>query len=148
MSSKRILTMAKTASVPRGSTPLSSTPLKRNKQDGTDDASNKQKRQKTNNNAKSKKALDDTSCETGAVTVHDVDNFVATCTADPDSLGNAQPDKQQQEQQSKETTESNQSNADDPKMPENITKMPVRRSTVSKKQCFPIWKILIYSTYL
>jgi hypothetical protein len=137
-SSKRIISiMAITASVPRGSTPLSSTPSK-NKRDGIDDASNKQKHQKTNNNAKSKEALDDTSCKTGTVTVHDVDNFVVTCTADPDSSGNAQPDKQQQEQQSKETTESNKSNADDPKMPENITKMPVRRRTVSKKQCFPI----------
>ncbi len=92
--------------------------------------------------------MDDTSCETGAVTVHDVDNFVATCTADPNSLGNAQPDKQQQKQQSKEITERKESNADNPKMPENITKTPVRRSTVSKKQCFPIWKILIYSIYL
>jgi hypothetical protein len=140
--------MAKAASVPRGSTPPLSTPPKCNKQDSTDDASNKQKRQKTNNNANSKEALDNTSCETGAVTVHDVNNFVATCTADPDSSGNAQPDKQQQEQPSKETTESNESNADDPKMPEYITKTPVRRSTVSKKQCFTIWKILIYSTYL
>jgi hypothetical protein len=47
MSSKRIIsTMAKTASMPRGSTPPLSTPLKRHKQDGTDDASNEQKRQK------------------------------------------------------------------------------------------------------
>jgi hypothetical protein len=136
--------MAKTLSVPRGSTPPLSTPPKRNKQDGTNNASNERRCQKTNNNAKSKEALNDTSCKTGTVTVHNVDNFVATCTADPDSSGNAQPDKQQQEQQSKETTESNESNADDPKMPENITKTPVGRSTVNKKQCFPIWKILIY----
>jgi hypothetical protein len=54
--SKRIIsTMAKTASVPRGSTPPSSTPLKRNKQDGTDNASNKQKRQKTNKTPKAKR---------------------------------------------------------------------------------------------
>jgi hypothetical protein len=128
--------MAKTASVPRGSTPPLSTPPKCNKQDGTNDASNKQKCQKTNNNAKSKEALDDTSCKTGTVTVHDVDNFVTTCTANPDSWGNAQPDEQQQEQQSKETTESNESNADDPKMLENITKMPVHSSTVSKNNVF------------
>ena len=146
---KRIIsTMAKAAGVQRGSNPLLSTPTKRDKQDGINDASNKQKRQIANNNAKNKEALDDTSSKTGAVTVHDVDNSMATCTADPDSSGNAQPDEQQQEQQSKETTESNESNADDPKMPENITKTPVCRSTVSKKQCFPIWKILIYSTYL
>ncbi len=81
------------------------TPMKRNKRDGIDDASNEQKRQKTNNNAKSKEALDNTSSKTGAVTVHDVDNFVATCTADPDSSGNARHDEQQQKQQSKETTE-------------------------------------------
>ncbi len=82
--------------------------------------------------------MDNTSCKKGAVTVQDVNNFVVTCTADPDSLGNAQPDEQQQEQQSNETTKSNKSNADKPKMPENITKMPVCRSTVRKKQCFPI----------
>jgi hypothetical protein len=125
--------------VPRGSTPPSSTPPKRNKRDGNNDASNKQKRQKTNNNTKSKEALDDTSCKTGAVTVHDVVNFVATaCTADPNSSGNAQPDKQQPKQQSKETTESNKSNADDPKMPEKNIETPVRRSTVSKKTMFSI----------
>jgi hypothetical protein len=83
--------------------------------------------------------LDDTSCKTGAVTVHNVINFVATaCTADPDSLGNAQPDKQQPKQQSKETTESNECNADNPKTPENNIKTPVRRSTVSKKTMFSI----------
>ncbi len=60
--------------------------------------------------------MDDTS---SAVTVHDVNNSMATCTADPDSLGNARHDKQQQKQQSKETTERNESNADDPKTPEN-----------------------------
>jgi hypothetical protein len=131
--------MAKTASVPRGSTPPSSTPPKCNKRDGNNDASNEQKRQKTNNNAKSKEALDDTSCKTGAVTVHDVVNFVVTaCTADLDSSGNAQPDKQQPKQQSKETTKSNESNADDPKTPENNIKTPVCRSTVSKKTMFSI----------
>jgi hypothetical protein len=146
---KRIIsTMAKSPSVPRGSNPLSSTPTKRNKQDCIDDASNKQKHQKTNNNAKSKEALDDTSSKTGTVNVQDVDNSVATCTADPDSSGNAQHNKQQQKQQSKETTERNKSNTDDPKTPENNINTPVRRSTVSKKQCVPFWIILIYSTYL
>ncbi len=141
--------MVKTASVPRGSTPPSSTPPKHNKRDGNDDASNERKHQKSNNNAKSKEALDDTSCKTGTVTVPNVVNFVATaCTADPNSSGNAQPDKQQPKQQSKMTTESNESNADNPKMPENNIKTPVCRSTVNKKQCFPFWKILINSTYL
>jgi hypothetical protein len=135
---KRIIsTMAKAAGVQRGSNPPSSIPPKRNKRDGNNNASNKRKHKKTNNSAKSTEALDDTSSKTGAVTVHDVNNFVATCTADPDSLGNAQPDEQQQKQQSKETTESNESNADDPKMAENNIKTPVCRSTVSKKQCFP-----------
>jgi hypothetical protein len=96
MSLKRIIsTMAKSASVPRGSNPPSSTPTKRNKQDGINKARNEQKRQNTNSNTKSKEVLDDTSSKTGAVTVHDVDNSVATCTADPDSSGNARHDKQQ-----------------------------------------------------
>jgi hypothetical protein len=56
--------------------------------------------------------------------------------------------KQQQKQQSKETPEGNESNADNPKTPENNINTPVRKSTVSKKQSFPFWKILIYSTYL
>jgi hypothetical protein len=128
--------MAKSASVPRGSNPPLSTPTKHNKQDCINDASNKQKRQKTNNNAKSKEALDNTSSKTGAVTVHNVDNSVATCLTDPDSLGNAWHDKQQQKQQSKETTERNKSNADNPKTPENKINAPVRRSTVSKKTMF------------
>jgi hypothetical protein len=52
---KRIIsTMAKSGSVPRGSDPLVSTPTMCNKQDGINDASNEQKHQKTNNNAKSK----------------------------------------------------------------------------------------------
>jgi hypothetical protein len=92
---------------------------------------------KKNNNAKSKEALYNTSCKTGAVTVHNVVNFVATtCTADPDSLGNSQPNEQQPKQQSKETTESNKSNVDDPKTPENNIKTPVHRSTVIKKTMF------------
>ena len=136
---KRIIsTMAKSGSVPRGSNPPSSTPTKRNKRDGINDASNERKHQKTNNNAKSKEALDNTSSKTGTVTVHVVDNSVATCTADPDSSGNARHDKQQQKQQSKETTERNKSNADDPKTPENNINTPVRRSTVSKKTMFSI----------
>jgi hypothetical protein len=124
------------ASVPRGYTSPLSTPTKRNKQDGNDTASNKRKRKKNNNNATSKEALDDTSSKTRAVTVRDVDNSMATCTADPNSSGNAQPNKEQQKQQSKETTESNKSNADYPKTPQNNIKTPVRRSTVSKKKCF------------
>jgi hypothetical protein len=82
--------------------------------------------------------LDDTSSKTGAVTVHDVNNFRATCTADPVSSGNARHDEQQQKQQSKETTERNESNADDPKTPENSINTPVHRSTVSKKTMFSI----------
>jgi hypothetical protein len=112
--------------------------MKRNKQDCIDDASNKQKHQKTNNNAKSKEALDDTSSKTGTVTVHDVDNSAATCTADPDNLGNAWHNKQQQKQQSKETTERNKSNSDNSKMLENNINTPVHRSTVSKKTMFSI----------
>jgi hypothetical protein len=134
MSLKRIvLTMAKSASVPRGSNPPSSTPTKRNKRDCINNASNKQKRQKTNNNAKSKEALDDTSSKTGAVTVQDVNNSMALCTADPNSSGNAQHDKQQQKQQSKETTERNKSNADDPKTPEN-NRLSVRRMYHSRRK--------------
>jgi hypothetical protein len=106
-----ILTMAKTASVPRGSTPPTYTPPKRNKQDSTDDASNDRKHQKNTNSAKGKQALEDTSCKTGAETVQDIVKYGVTCNADPDSLGNAQPNKQQPGQQSQETTESNESNA-------------------------------------
>jgi hypothetical protein len=137
--SKRIIsTMVKSASVPRGSNPPYSTPTKRNKWDGINNARNKQKHQKTNNNAKSKAALDDISNKTGTVTVHNIDNSVATCTADPNSSGNARHDEQQQKQQSKETTERNESNADDPKTPENNINTPVRRSTVCKKTMFSI----------
>ncbi len=46
-----VLTMARTPA--KGSTPLSSTPPKRNKQEGNNDVSNKQKCKKPNNNAKS-----------------------------------------------------------------------------------------------
>ncbi len=71
-----ISTMARTPA--KGSTPPSSTPPKRNKQKGNNNVSNKGKRKETNNNAKSKEALIDTSSKTGAVTVnltvHDVDN--------------------------------------------------------------------------
>jgi hypothetical protein len=57
-------------------------------------------------------------------------------------------DKEQQKQQSNENAEVHESNAEDPKMTENNINTPERRSTVSKKQCFPYWKILIYSTNL
>ncbi len=154
MSSKRIVsTMPRTASVARGSTPLLSTPPKRNKGDGNDDISNKQKRQKINNKAKSKEALMDTSSKTGAVTVnltvHDVNNIVATCTVDPNSLGNARHDKQQQKGQSNKTTDGNESNAEDPKTTqENNINTPVLGSTVSKKTIFSILENIAYSTYL
>jgi hypothetical protein len=149
MLSKGIVsTMPRTASVARGFTPLSSTPPKRNKGDGKDNVSNKQKRQKTNNNAKSKEALMDTSSKTGAVTVnltvHDVNNIVATHTVDPNSLGNAHHDEQQQKGQSNMTTEGNESKAEDPKTTqENNISTPVLGSTVSKKQHFSFWKILL-----
>jgi hypothetical protein len=98
MSSKGIvLTMARTPA--KGSTPLSSTPPKCNKQKGNDDVSNKRKHKETNTDAKSKEALINSSSETGAVTVnltvHDVNNDVATRTADPDSSDNARHDEQQ-----------------------------------------------------
>ncbi len=66
--------------------------------------------------AKSKEALINTSSKTGAVTVnltvHNVDNNVATHTADPDSLDNARHNEQQQTEQSMETTEGEESNAE------------------------------------
>ncbi len=132
----------------KGSTPPSSTPPKRNKQKGNDNVSNEQKRKETNNNAKSKEVLIDSSSETGAVTVHltvhDVNNDVVTCTADPDSSDNARHNKQQQTGQSMETTEGDKSNAEDSKTTqENNNDMPVLGSTVSKKQYFPFWKILL-----
>jgi hypothetical protein len=105
--------MAKTPA--KGSTPPSSTPPKRNKQKDNDDVSNKQKRKKTNDDAKSKEALIDTSSKTGTVTVnltvHNVDNDVATCTVDPNSSDNARHNKQQQTGQSMETTDEDESNA-------------------------------------
>jgi hypothetical protein len=134
----------------KGSTPPLSTPPKRNKQKGNDDVSNKQKRKKTNNDAKSKEALINTSSETGTVTVnltvHDVNNDVATRTADPDSSDNARHDKQQQTGQSMETTEGDESNAEDSKtMQENNINMPVLGSTVSKKNSiFHFGKYCLY----
>jgi hypothetical protein len=56
--------------------------------------------------------------------------------------------KQQQKQQSNENAEIHESNTEDPKTKENNINTPEHRSTVSKKQCFPYWKILIYSTNL
>jgi hypothetical protein len=143
--------MAKTPA--KGSTSLSSTPPKRNKQKGNDNVSNKQKHKKTNNDAKNKEALIDTSSKTGAVTVnltvHDVDNHVATCTADPDSLDNAHHDKQQQTGQSMETTEGDKINAEDSKTTqENNINIPVLGSTVSKKTIFSILENIAYTTYL
>jgi hypothetical protein len=134
----------------KGSTPTSSTPPKHNKQEGNNDVSNEQKRKKTNNDAKSKEALIDTSSKTGAVTVnltvHYVDNNVAACTADPNSSDNARHDKQQQTRQSMETTEGEESNAEDSKtMQENNINTPVLGSTVSKKNnIFHFGKYCLY----
>jgi hypothetical protein len=128
--------MAKTQSVARGSTPPLSAPPKCNKRDINDNVGSKQKHNKTNNDTKSKKALIDTDSKTGAVTldltVHDVDNDVATCTADPTSSGNACNDKQQQKGQSMETTEESKSNAEGSKtMQKKNINTPVLGSMVS-----------------
>jgi hypothetical protein len=56
--------------------------------------------------------------------------------------------KNQQKQQSNDNAEVNESNGEDPKTPDNNINTPECISTVSKKQCFPYWKILIYSTNL
>jgi hypothetical protein len=148
-SSKGIVsTMARTPA--KGSTPPSSTPPKRNKQKSNDNVSNKRKCKETNDNAKSNEALIDTSSKTGAVTVnltvHNVDNNVATHTADPDSLDNACHDKQQQTGQSMETTEGDESNAEDSKTTqENNNDTPVLGSTVSKKNnIFHFGKYCLY----
>jgi hypothetical protein len=132
------------------STHPSSTPPKRNKQKVNNDISNEQKRKETNNDAKNKEALIDTSSKTGAVTVnltlHDVDNNVATRTADPNSSDNARHNKQQQRGQSMETTEGDKSNAEDSKtMQENNNDTPVLGSTVSKKNnVFHFGKYCLY----
>ncbi len=133
----------------KGSTPPLSTPPKRNKRKGNDDVSNKQKNKETNDDAKSKEALIDTSSKTGAVTVyltvHDVDNNVATHTADPDSLDNARHNKQQQTGQFMETTEGDKSNAEDSKTTQdNNNDMPVLGSTVSKKKKIHFGKYCLY----
>jgi hypothetical protein len=148
-SSKGIFsTMARTPA--KGSTPPSSTPPKRNKQEGKDNVSNKQKRKKPMLTSKSKEALIDTSSETGTLTVnltvHDVDNDVATRTADPDSSDNARHDEQQQMGQSMETTEGDESNAEDSKTTqENNINTPVLGSTVSKKNhIFHFGKYCLY----
>jgi hypothetical protein len=80
--------------------------------------------------------LIDTASKTGAVTldlsVHDVDNNVATRTADPDSSDNARNDKQQQKGQSMETTEESKSNAEGSKtMQKKNINTPLLGSTVS-----------------
>jgi hypothetical protein len=149
MSLKGIVsTMARTPS--KGSTPPSSTPLKRNKQESNNDVSNEQKRKKTNDDTKSKEALINTSSETGAVTVnltvHDVNKDVATRTADPNSSDYARHDKQQQMGQSMDTTEGDESNAEDSKTTqENNINTPVLGSTVSKKNnIFHFGKYCLY----
>jgi hypothetical protein len=134
----------------KGSTPPSSTPPKRNKQKGNNNDSNEQKHKKTNNNAKSKEALIITSSKTGAVTVnltvHDVDNNIATRTADPDSSDNACHNEQQQMGQSMETTEGDKSSAEDSEtMQENNINTPVLGTTVSKKNnIFHFGKYCLY----
>ncbi len=102
---------------------------------------------------KSKEALIGTSSETGAVTVNltvqDVDNNVATRTADPDSSDNARHDKQQQTGHSMETTEGGKSNTEDSETTqENNINTPVLGSTVSKKTIFSILENIAYTTYL
>ncbi len=94
-----------------------------------------------------------TSSKTGAVTVnltvHDVDNNIATRTADPNSLDNAQHDDQQQMGQSMETTEEDESNTEDSKtMQANNNNTPVLESTVRKKTIFSILENIAYTTYL
>jgi hypothetical protein len=136
----------------KGSTPPLSTPLKRNKQKGNNGISNERKCKETNDDAKSKEALINTSSEPGTVTVKltvpDVNNNVATHTADPDSSDNARHDKQQQMGQSMETTEGDKSNAEDSKtMQENNNNTPLG-STVSKKTVFSILENIAYTTYL
>jgi hypothetical protein len=118
--------MAKTQNFIRSPNPLSSTTPRRNKQDDNDNDGSKQKRKKTKkDDAKSKKALNNTASKTGAVTLDltepDANNDVATHTADPNSSGNARPDKQLQKGQSTKTTEEDNNNT------------PVFGSTVSKK---------------
>jgi hypothetical protein len=93
--------------------------------------------------------LINTSSKTGPVnvnlTVHNVNNDIATHTADPGSSDNANHNKQQQTGQSMENTEGDKSNAEDSKTTqENNNDTPVLGSTVSKKkQYFPFWKILL-----
>jgi hypothetical protein len=146
-----VSTMARTPA--KGSTPPSSTPPKRNKRKGNNDISNKRKSKVTNNDTKSKEALIDTSSETGTVTVnptvHNVNNNVATRTADPDSSDNARHGKQQQMRQSMGTTEGDKSNAEDSKTTqENNNNTPVLGSTVSKITIFSILENIAYTTYL
>jgi hypothetical protein len=97
--------------------------------------------------------LIDTSSKIGAVTVnlivHNVNNDVATCTADPESSDNAHHNEQQQMGQSMETTEGDESNAEDSKTTqENNINTPVLGSTVSKKTIFSILENIAYITYL
>jgi hypothetical protein len=97
--------------LPRMILTMPRTPPKCNKVDGTNDASTNKKRQKTTINAKGQQALDNTSSETGAKTIDNVDNPEASRNADAKSTGNAQPDEQQTNLQSQGTTNSNESNA-------------------------------------
>ncbi len=96
---------------PRIISTMPRTPPKRNKVDGTNDASTNQKRQKNTINSKGQQATDDTSSKTGAKTINGVNNPEASRDADANSTGNAQPDKQQTNLQSQGTTNSNESNA-------------------------------------
>ncbi len=99
------------ALLPRIISTMLRTPPKRNKVDGTNDASTNQKCQKNTINAKGQQALDDTSSETSAKTINNVNDPKASRDADANSTGNAQPDKQQTNLQSQGTTNSNKSNA-------------------------------------
>ncbi len=83
------------------------------------------------------------------LTVHDVNNDVATRTADPNSSDYAHHDEQQKMGQSMENTEGDESNAEDSKtMQENNINTPVLGSKVSKKTIFSILENIAYTTYL
>jgi hypothetical protein len=97
--------------LPRIISTMPRTPPKRNKVNGTNDASTNQKHQKTTINAKGQQASDDTSSKTGAKTINNVNNLEASHDADANSTDNAQPDEQQTNLQSQGTTNSNKSNA-------------------------------------
>jgi hypothetical protein len=144
--------MANTKIFPRGPNPPSSTPPRCNKRDDNDNVGSKQKRKKTNkDDAKSKKALNDTASKTGTLTLDltepDANNNVATHTADPNNSGNACPDKQLQKGQSTKTTEEkNESNASSSEtMQEDNIATTVFGSMVSKKNnIFNFGKYCLY----